>query len=140
MMLAAGLAESRLSVLRTLQSHHARIAIVGGPRTGKSTLAGLVEDRPVIRTDNFRHIEWSQVPAAIIERCKGLERFIIEGVQAARALRSGLVVDAVIYLDSAACERTDNHRNMAKGIESIFREWRDRNRLVHVVSPDLPQA
>jgi hypothetical protein len=43
---------------------YARVAIAGGPRTGKTTLAATVKDRPVVHTDDFivGH-EWSEVPA-----------------------------------------------------------------------------
>src|SRR5262245_4436614 len=33
---------------------YSRVAIVGGPRTGKTTLSATVSDRPVIHTDDFK--------------------------------------------------------------------------------------
>lgn len=130
--------DPRAEVLRELLASHARVAICGAPRTGKTTLAhACVDERPLISTDRFIHLAWGDVPPAIIARCKPLPRFLIEGVQVARALRKGLEVDAVLYLDLPRAEQTPQQASMGKSVETVFREWRDAHRTVHVVSPDL---
>ncbi len=128
---------ARTDALAKLLDDHARIAIVGGPRTGKSWLGALVTDRPVICTDRFSYLGWGDVPAAIISQCTPLQSFVLEGVQVARALRSGLVVDAVLYLDEPKAEQSKGQKAMSRGVSTVFREWRDSNLFTHVVSPDL---
>lgn len=127
----------RVGALARLLSECARIAIVGGPKTGKTTLAQVSDERPVIHTDRFQHLPWEEVPAAILERCAPLSQFVIEGVQVARALRAGLIVDAVLYLDDPCAEQSKGQRAMSKAVSTVFAEWRAANRTVHVVSPDL---
>ncbi len=129
--------DARTDALAKLLDEYARIAIVGGPRTGKSVLADQVDDRPVIHTDAFSYLGWPDIPSAIITRCTPLGRFVVEGVQSARALRSGLVVDAVLYLDTPRMEQSKGHRGMSKGVATVFQEWRAANLSIHVVSPDL---
>lgn len=128
---------ARTDALAKLLDDHARIAIVGGPRTGKSRLASLVADRPVICTDRFSYLGWGDVPAAVIAQCTALPSFVLEGIQVARALRSGLVVDAVLYLDEPKAEQSKGQITMGKGVSTVFAEWRAGHLGVHVVSPDL---
>jgi hypothetical protein len=105
-------------ILRT----HRRIAIVGGPRTGKSTLAAQVRDRPVIATDDTKDHPWEDQPEIAKRRVEGHESFCLEGVQAARALRKGLEVDAIIVLTEPKEARSKGQRAMAAGQEKIIRE------------------
>ncbi len=56
-------------------NRYARVAIGGGPRVGKTTLAALATDRPVVHTDDWRGLPWSDQPYAIIEACSTHERF-----------------------------------------------------------------
>jgi len=128
---------TREAVLATALQAHGRIAIVGGPRSGKTTLAQLVIDRPVIHTDMFRHLPWGDVPGTIIRACAVQPRFVVEGVQIARALRAGLQVDAIIYLDDPKAELTKGQMAMQKAIATVFNEWRACHREVRVVSPDI---
>lgn len=128
----------RTDALAKLLDTFARIGIVGGPRTGKTMLGSQVLDRPVICTDQFRHVGWPDVPLAVIAHCDPIQSFVVEGVQVARALRAGLQVDAVLYLDTPQAEQTKAQRAMGKGIATVFADWRARNLSTFVVSPDLP--
>jgi SPP1 gp7 family putative phage head morphogenesis protein len=130
--------DARALALEALLREHARVAIVGGPKTGKTTLATkYVTDRPLISTDKFMGLaEWDKIPGCVINECERQARFVVEGVQVARALRAGLVVDAVLYLDDAKAERLKGQASMAKAVDTIFSEWRDKNRTTPVISPD----
>jgi len=107
---------------------HRRIAIVGGPRVGKTTLSKRVSDRKVVSTDDFIRQPWGSVPT-LIQGAVALESaFIVEGVQAARFLRKGGQVDAVIRLDRPKVPRTKGQETMAKSVNKIFDEWASGNR------------
>lgn len=125
---------SRETRLANVLGEFNRVAICGGPHTGKTTLSGLIKDRPVFHTDDLKSLPWADVPDALIERVQHLERFAIEGVQVPRALRRGMVIDAVIFLDEVM--GTPNH-SMAKAVNTVFRDWRRANPGVYVTSPDL---
>jgi hypothetical protein len=127
---------SRISTLNDLLSQYDRIAICGGPGTGKSTIANwCVKDRAIIATDDYRHLEWADVPSAVAEACSLHSKFCVEGVQVARTLRRGLQVDAVLYLD--VCMAPERRRaSMEKAIDTVFREFRQLNRTIPVYSPD----
>lgn len=102
---------------------HQRIAIVGGPRVGKTTLAKRVSDRKVVSTDDFARQPWSSVPALIQDAVALASSFVVEGVQAARFLRKGGQVDAVIRLDRPKVPRTKGQETMAKSVNRIFEQW-----------------
>lgn len=116
--------EQFLAVLR----NHRRVAIAGGPRMGKTTLSRLVRDRPVIGTDEYKKLPWEEVPLQMIADVKDLPAFVIEGVQVPRALRKGLEVDAVVYMTRPkVASRKPGQISMAKGVWTVFREWRAAN-------------
>lgn len=102
---------------------HARVAIVGGPRAGKSTIVGHITDREVIHTDSYNGEEWDALPGLLIDATQGKERFVIEGVHAARALRKGMQVDAIVFIDEPVVERNPGQAAMAKGIRTIFNDY-----------------
>ncbi len=115
------------------------MALTGGPRTGKTTLAGLVTDRPVIATDDYREIvPWADIPHAIIADAEYRRTYLLEGVQVARALRKGLAVDAVVYLTTTKTrELKRGHLAMAKGVRTVFDEWHKSNLHVPVFFEEL---
>lgn len=109
-------------------STYPRIAIVGGPKTGKSTLSGMSDGRVVIHTDDFRDIPWADVPIAVNRAVMASGgRYIVEGVQVARALRKGLAPDAVVFLDVPMRDRTVGQDAMAKGVRTVMRDWVAKN-------------
>jgi hypothetical protein len=121
---------------RDFISMHDRVAIVGGPRSGKTTLAASVTDRPVFGTDDLMALPWEDVPRAVIEKAETLgSRWVIEGVQVARSLRKGLCPDAVLVLRGSHGGLTPGQSAMSKGIDSVLREWHGVNRsaIVRVV-------
>jgi predicted ATPase len=127
---------TRTERLAQLLREHKRIAIVGGPGTGKTTLSANVRDRRVVHTDDYIDRPWASVPDDVIRACDGLESFVVEGVQVARSLRRGLKVDAVIYLDTMHRDATAPMRSMTKAVDTVFRDWRSADRLTPVFSPD----
>lgn len=107
-----------------------RVAIVGGPRVGKTTLALKVRDRPVIASDDIKHLEWSEQPARMIHLVGARPSFVVEGVQVARALRRGLEVDAVVVLTVPRVKRRPGQKAMAKAVLTILHDWRTAHRRV----------
>ena len=108
-----------------VKKHYPRIAIVGGPRAGKTTLSRLT-DRPVIHTDDYRTRSWESVPHAVIADVLDIDNrngFIVEGVQVARALRKGLEVDVVLVLNEPLNELTPRQEGMRKGVMTVLASW-----------------
>lgn len=103
---------------------HKRIAIAGGPLTGKTSLAAEVTDRPVFHTDEYMDLPWSDQPLKWLDRLRDLPSFVLEGVQVPRTLRKGLVVDAVIWLDTPKEILTPGQARMAKAVATVYREWK----------------
>lgn len=119
-----------------LLAKHNRIAIVGGPQVAKTTLSRRVKDRPVFGTDEHKraNLAWADVPAAIIKQVEGLDRFVVEGVMVARALRgskdgtrAGITVDCIVCLNTAMIERLPGQERMAKGVATIFADYIEKN-------------
>ena len=79
-------------------SAYNKVGICGGPKTGKTTLSGQINDRPVLHTDDAMDRPWADQPEIWIGATKELPRFCIEGVQVARAMRKGLQLDCLIVL------------------------------------------
>lgn len=117
-----------------------RTAIIGGPRSGKTTYAAELiakegvsaaargeKTRPVVHTDDFIALGWEAQPFAVITACQAAsdagKGFILEGVTAARALRKGLLVDEVIYLHGSRVELTPKQDAMRKGVRTVFLDW-----------------
>lgn len=135
--------EKRSQAFCQLLHDYERIAIIGGPRTGKTSLSLSVVNRPVVHTDDYMHFAWADAPQAINEECRRHESFVLEGVQAARCLRGGkdgnrapLEVDAVLWLDNTLCPVSPQQAAMAKGIKTTFADWLSRNPRVVVRYPD----
>lgn len=114
-----------------------RIAIAGGPRCGKSTLAKTTQDdRRVVLDDEFDGLSWEVRPHALIASVQGLPSFVVESVQVPRALRKGLEVDAIVYLHKPRVSRTKGQITMAKGAHTVFTQWREQHRDVPVFVMD----
>jgi hypothetical protein len=92
-----------------------------------------IKDRPVLRTDDYRHLPWSDVPHAIIRDLADKDSFLLEGVQVPRTLRKGLIVDAVVYMTRPkVTSRRPRQVSMDKAVRTVFDEWRANNQEVPV--------
>lgn len=122
-----------------------RICIAGGPRTGKTTLAGTLFERHdwphdapdcdgcgVVRhTDDLIQLGWSEASAAAAEWFEYPGPWIVEGVAVPRALRKWLAAhpegkpcDVVYWLEEPHEERTPGQIAMANGCLTVWREVR----------------
>lgn len=120
-----------------------RVAIVGGPRTGKTTYARKLAAKlelPLVSTDDFIPLGWSgsgAKAAAVIARAR---RLLIEGVTVPRALRRLLEdhprrrpVERLIILGRPKIKRTKGQEAMAKGLAKILDEILPRLRRLGVI-------
>lgn len=98
-----------------------RVAVAGVPQSGKTSLC-LDLERLVIHTDDFKGQPWADVPGLVLEEAHG-ERWVVEGVQAARCLRAGLRPDAIIWLPQPLVKLTKGQASMGKGVETTFLKW-----------------
>jgi adenylate kinase family enzyme len=75
------------------------IAIVGLPRSGKTTLSELIAESvglSVLHTDDFRKLPWDKAADAALAAISG--HGIVEGITVARLFRRGFKPDLVIHL------------------------------------------
>lgn len=114
-----------------------RIGVAGGPRTGKTTLVERVADRPVVHTDDFMHLEWSLASLAVRDKLQGLPAFVVEGVRVPHALRKGLIVDAVVWLDQPLVHTTYKQNDMSKACLTVFQQWRREHLDVPQIFPPI---
>ncbi len=119
-----------------------RIAICGGPRTGKSTYASKLAQelgielfstgkKALVATDNFMGVGWANVPRLVMERLSELDDWILEGTQATRVLRhwyrtapETLKLDRVHFFEQPWVIRNGGQNAMAKGVRTIWQEVR----------------
>lgn len=110
-----------------------RLVIVGGPRTGKTTLAAeLVGTRGLTRvrhTDDLIELGWSEASQRIADEwLTEPGPWIIEGVAAVRGLRKwlranpGRPCDRVVHLLTPKVFLTSGQAGMTKGHAKIWRE------------------
>lgn len=120
-----------------------RIAITGGPRTGKTTLAkrlsGSMFERgnragvcpSMLHTDDLiGKLEWSEASAEVAKWMDEPGPWIIEGVAVSRALRKWRdqhpgeppPVDRVIYLDEPFVSLVKGQVSMRKGVRKVHDE------------------
>jgi dephospho-CoA kinase len=117
-----------------------RVAIAGGPGTGKTTLAREVSDRPVIHTDDFRDLPWADIPREVIRAVAELgPRWCVEGCLVARALRRGLRPDVVIVLDKPRVRLNPKQAEFTRGVITILREVR-RGSDVPFIAPEVTRG
>lgn len=108
---------------QTILAKHKRVAIMGGPSTGKTELSGLVYDgRPVHHNDTAKHLPWEDQPSHWMEQTKDQDSFVIEGVHAVRAVRRGLQVDAIIHLTKPHKPQSAGQQSMHKGQHTILQD------------------
>jgi hypothetical protein len=109
-----------------------RVAIVGAPRCGKSTLARRMAFRLGLEawhTDDLCGVlEWSEASDEVARWMAHPAPWLVEGVAVARALRKCLraapdekPVDHVIYLTEAVAPQTQGQIAMGKGIATVWK-------------------
>ena len=109
-----------------------RIAITGGPKTGKSTMARRLAASTgltVTSTDDFADLGWSEASQAVADHVGKGEAGILEGVAVPRALRKAMAarpgvkpIDKLIVLQAPHVERTTGQITMAKGVHTVLDE------------------
>lgn len=128
-----------------------RIAITGGPRTGKTTTGRRLAAEtglPLTSTDDYKALGWSEASQAVADQLAKGEPGIVEGVAVPRALRKLLAaapdqkpVDRLLVLESPKVPRSKGQAAMGKGVATVLAEiLPDLRRLgveiVHVLDPD----
>lgn len=114
-----------------------RIAIVGGPRTGKTTSAVRLAQWDawpgcqVLHADSVIHLGWSEASAEVANWLEEPGGIIVEGVAVPRALRKwlgrdlpGKPVDIVAILTRPFIALTPGQERMAKGVATVLAEIR----------------
>lgn len=107
-----------------------RIVIAGGPRTGKTTLGKHMSAQlgyPLLSTDVYLHLPWSDASDLVAERMLRTGPWIIEGVTVPRALRkawagSGRLVDKAIWLGEPYGALSAAQERLSKGCLTVWRE------------------
>ncbi len=108
-----------------------RVVIVGGPSTGKSTLAHRLTAPERVRcTDELVGVlEWSEASAEVARWFDEPGPYVIEGVATARALRKWLRAHpterlevTVVLLNKPFAQRAKGQDAMAKGVATVWNE------------------
>jgi hypothetical protein len=128
--------QSRVAWFKEQLKKYPRIAITGGPRTGKTTLSRWCS-RLVFHTDDYKHIEWSKASQKIADDVNAAyDSLLVEGVRVPHALRKGMKVDAVIVLEGELTELTPKQKSMAKATETVFEDWKkNKGDVVILIAP-----
>lgn len=115
-----------------------RIAITGGPQTGKTTLAATL-GAPVIHGDDFIELGWSQSSQALAHAMRTPGPWVAEGVQVPRALRKMLEarpdvkpIDRLIVLGTPRKDQSEGQRRMSLGLDTVLAELLPRLRALGV--------
>jgi hypothetical protein len=101
-----------------------RVVVFGGPNVGKSTLCeGMVDDRALVQTDDWKGEPWDDVPRLAKAACERHSRFVLEGVRALGAVREGLQIDGLLYLTLPKDELSKGQASMVKACETKMKRW-----------------
>lgn len=111
-----------------------RVAIAGGPRTGKTTAAIYLAEQyesALMHTDDLIHHGWSEASAMVADWLELGGQQIVEGVAVPRAIRKwlkrgneGKPIDALVILSEPFEKLTDGQARMAKGVATVLEEIR----------------
>lgn len=109
-----------------------RVAIIGGPRTGKTTKArgAACAGVEVCETDAWKGMAWSAQSERVVAWLVGHreDAFVIEGCMVVRGLRKylrghpGKPVDVVQVCETPREVLSRGQRRMQRGVETVFRE------------------
>jgi len=106
-----------------------RVAVVGGPRTGKSTAARALADAhglPLRHADDLIPLGWSRASEQLAHEMRLSDGGIFEGVAIARALRKlleldpGQPLDAVVVMHAPYAVLTPGQAAMTAGHDRVF--------------------
>lgn len=113
-----------------------KYVIIGGPRTGKTTLGQKLAEAarvPLRSTDDLKHLDWDDVTPIVVQWLLDPNPCVIEGVRAIHALRVIQDYDLrefkIILLIQPQVEQTGRQMAMADGILGIYRRIKDRLRV-----------
>lgn len=110
-----------------------RIAVTGPPGSGKTTLTEDVDDdRPVIHTDDWKHIPWSYQPHKILKALEGLDSFVVEGIAVPRLLKRDLKIDLLIILQEPRVVITDAQEKLWNNMVPTLSMWLQRSGHVQI--------
>jgi len=124
-----------------------RIVVIGGPRTGKTTLAAQLAQQHGITnvrcTDETIGIGWSEGSAEVARWMEAPGPWLIEGASTARALRKLLAAttdkpcDMIWICSMPYGERTPWQISMGKGVMTVLFEIESelRDRGVNILEP-----
>ena len=108
-----------------------RIAVAGGPRTGKTTTAERLAQQlglPLTHSDDLISLGWSEASDELAKRMAAAERGIYEGVAVVRAIRkllersSDKPIDALLILRQPFEQLTDGQRRMSRAQDTVLYE------------------
>lgn len=109
-----------------------RTVILGGPRTGKTTLAASMRSGRLVHTDDLISTHaWSDASDAIAKMLDAPGPWVIEGVAAVRGLRkwlrahaAGKPCDTVVAMWQPRVPLSKGQLAMAKACRTVFDEIR----------------
>lgn len=105
-----------------------RTLIIGGPGTGKTTLAASMGEYR--SSDEVMHLGWSESSAEVANWFNEPGPWVIEGVAVPRALRKWMQanpgmpppVDRVIYLQTVHRRLSPQAKAMGKGVNTVLNQ------------------
>ncbi len=118
-----------------------KVAIIGAPSSGKTTLANRLAKElglPVVHSDDYRNSAWDQQPLDTLRACGATASWLAEGVTVARCLapKYGLNPDVVVYVWGGV--DTGSKASLAKIQRDRAEKW--PGRMIgydhHLVLPD----
>lgn len=126
---ARGPVVKRSEIAERRKARTVRLVIVGGPKTGKTTLAESLP-LPALHTDDLiGQRDWSSASAEVATWFDRPGPWVVEGVAAVRALRKwlalhpdGVPCDEVRVLDAPKAERTAEQDAMATACATVWAE------------------
>ena len=110
--------------LQGVIQRHQRVAVVGGPVTGKSVLTdyALSTGKKVIHSDDFKfatnNTPWSKQSNIVKDACCATDSFVVAGIVADRAVRKGLEVDCIVLSTDPRQKLKPGQKTLKKQIES----------------------
>ena len=115
-----------------------KILIIGYPNSGKTTLflklskIDTNSDRYYYHTDDYKKYEYKEQLYILMDELKGVENWIVEGIQGYRLLRKYAELedpeyrpDLIIICESETRTPDPKHDRMCKGLDKIWEDYND---------------